>query len=347
MNRCPGCSYLVPPSWDSCRRCGTAVGAAAPAATQPVPATVGASAPAPAPPAPAAPAPAAPAFPPRLAAPPLTPAPPHPAQPAPPRLAPTAPAPPPLAPPAPAPEVVAHAPVPGAFDLLPGHSTAPPKPRGTEDLLPPVGSVTPEVYVEPRPPLPVNKIVAVAAVLSFAFFAWAVWPRSSGPDTSGAGDMTVLPSNDADELSMDINNVFRVQAESNLRTATVALRMAFAEIGDVSKLTAETLTRYEPSVQFVGDGEPSTAPEIVSILSGPDLAVLAVGGDSDICAFARLDPDGTLETVTVETTEACTAANPPEEGWEGAAATGGGGVPVAPGIPQIPTGPSEEELYPT
>ncbi|MGQ0824020.1 MAG: hypothetical protein ACT4OX_03130 [Actinomycetota bacterium] len=304
MIRCPGCSYLVPPAWDACRRCGTAMGTAA----APVGVAAGAR---PRPPAPG------------LA-----------------RAAPPAPT---CAPPAP-----------GAFDLLPGHSNAPPRPRDANDLLP-LSPLTP--YATPAPPLrapaparglPLGTIVASGVIVMFVALAWAVWPRGNGTGGGDTGGMEILPRPEPGELSISLDDAFRVQAEANLRMATVALQMVVAETGDLALLTPETLAQYDPSMRFVAGNTASTGSNVASLTTTADRAVVAVAGDAGICAFARIDLMGTLETVTVRTSGECRADRAPTVGWEGLNALGGGGVPLAPefGL-DIPDDvvPPEEEFF--
>ena len=46
MIRCPGCSYLVPQAWDTCRRCGTMIRAQTPVVAAAAPVRVGGAPPA-------------------------------------------------------------------------------------------------------------------------------------------------------------------------------------------------------------------------------------------------------------------------------------------------------------
>jgi hypothetical protein len=329
VKQCPGCDYLVPVTWEECRRCGQALGAVAPVAAEPEPlaVAVGAS-PAAAPATPAAPA-----------------APPSPGAPAPGRPVP--------APPATAPPATAAGTAASAFsELLPRHGAAGgngsdgtvgadgPAPAvlfAEEFFAPARGSRPIQVAaVTPRPARRGRRWPLAAAAGALA--AGAIWwfglrePSSSAEAARPASSYEVLSPIGFDGALPSLADARRIEGEVAIQRAALIVIAASAEQGSFAALTPAVLAALDPSSSWVDGATPSSAPSTVSVQPlGDDRAVVAVAAGPSACALARVSMDGPQQ-VTIETDQPCAAATAPLDAFSGG--VGPGAAPPA-GTPTL------------
>lgn len=221
-------------------------------------------------------------------------------------------------------------------DLLPGRGgqiTPPPVPASTDfDLLPmgaPRHTASPRAARADRstPRLSSGTVMTVLAVVALGIGGWMFWPSGSDTagDTAADADMEILPSI-ADGQTDPPGAAYQVEAEAQARQASMMVVQAYAEMGDPSAVTLAFMAQYDPSLQYVDGAQPSTDSQVVSMRSTATDATLAVAGQGDVCAFARVDAQMNIGFVSAKTSS-CSADNAPGEGWSGTGAvTGGGGL---------------------
>jgi len=290
MIRCPGCSYLVPQTWDTCRRCGTLIRAQAP--------VVAAAAPAPVPVA----VPARPPLPPLRHAGSvsggITPGPPMGAAP-------------PLAPlPPPTPAAAAPSrPVLDEFLPVSVEPEAPARARDTEDLLPVAppaptngkgkagtngaARVGPRAKAE-RPRIDSKLLLLGGGVLALIVIVVGVWMVTKD-DVKKMQQAPVDAVHQAEEIA----------GQSRLNTAATAAAAVYADQGSFANVTPQVLRATEPSIVWLPAAQAAAPGQVsVRVVDG-DTLVLVTALPNRSCQGMYQARGGTMQ---IQVTAPCSAA---------------------------------------
>jgi hypothetical protein len=276
MNRCSGCGYLVPGAWTECRRCGSPVAAATPAAPAapagaPHAATLGALA---------------------LAAPP---------------------APTPL--PGTRARAAARGAAEAGFGapddaLLAG---AAPRDIGPDTMLPRVEAVITVAPSGRRSRLN-GRSAVIAAIVLVCVLGAADSLIPHGDRRHAALPVVLAPQPPFVGIPTSLSAIVRIEAESSRHTALGNVISEAGPTG--AAVTVTQLASVQPDYQWVAANQPSTTNLIISLASVPGADQIAVSGTNrEICAFGRWSPSAGATYVTMDHVTTCDADAAPTTGW--------------------------------
>jgi type IV pilus assembly protein PilA len=105
-------------------------------------------------------------------------------------------------------------------------------------------------------------------------------------------------------------------AQSSLRNGLTAAKTIFTDNEDYTSATPAALATTEPSLQFTGGANSSTAPKMVSVATPSDhQIVLASLSKSGKCFWMEDDTQGTGTSFNSTAGPACAAGTAPAAGW--------------------------------